>query len=193
MTSLLLIRHGKTSWNAKKKLQGRRDMPLSDEGRLLLKNRSIPDEFSNFHWVSSPLIRARETAEILGAQILSIKDDLIEMDWGTWEGRTIRDLRSELGPAMATIENKGLHMKPPGGESPFEVRARLANWLKSLKQPTIAVTHKGVIRALKSLAYNWDMADKSPVVFNWDCAHLFDVDEQGQLSAIRVNINLERQ
>ncbi|MEH6402353.1 MAG: histidine phosphatase family protein [Sneathiella sp.] len=193
MIPILLIRHGKTSWNAAKKLQGRRDIPLSDAGRQLLEKNVIPDEFLNFKWVSSPLIRAQETAKILGAKDPDIEDLLVEMDWGEWEGRTIGELRRELGPAMKGIEDKGLHMKPPEGESPAEVQDRIRQWLETIKEPTVAVTHKGVIRAFKSLAYNWDMTDKSPVTFNWNCAHLFEVDEQGQVFPVRVNINLERQ
>ena len=45
MIPILLIRHGKTSWNAMKKLQGRRDIPLSEAGRQLLEKNVIPDEF----------------------------------------------------------------------------------------------------------------------------------------------------
>jgi len=193
MIPILLIRHGKTSWNVAKRLQGLRDIPLSDEGRMLLEKNIIPEEFSQFKWVSSPLIRAQQTAEILGAKDLAINEHLIEMDWGDWEGRTIRELRTELGPAMSEIEDKGLHMKPPGGESPAEVQIRIRHWLKTVKEPTIAVTHKGVIRAFKSLAYNWDMTDKSPVAFNWNCAHLFEVNKLGQVSPKYVNINLEPQ
>ena len=193
MIPILLIRHGKTSWNAAKKLQGRRDIPLSDEGRTLLEKNVLPDEFSQFKWISSPLVRAQQTAKILGAKDLTIEERLVEMDWGDWEGRTIGEIRSELGTAMSEIENKGLHMKPPGGESPSDVQTRMLPWLKTVKVPTIAVTHKGVIRALKSLAYNWDMTDKSPVTFNWNCAHLFEVNEFGQLFPKRVNITLEPQ
>ena len=94
---------------------------------------------------------------------------------------------------MKEIEDKGLHMKPPGGESPAEVQDRIRQWLETIKEPTIAVTHKGVIRAFKSLAYKWDMTDKLPVTFNWNCAHLFEANEQGQIFPVRVNINLEHQ
>lgn len=191
MIPVLFIRHGKTSWNAMKKLQGRRDIPLSDEGRQLLQRRCMPEEFSDFQWVSSPLVRATETAEILGASDITIEDRLIEMDWGEWEGQRVAELRMSLGSAMAEEEAKGLHMKPRGGESPAEVATRLIPWLSSLRKPTIAVTHKGVIRALKFLAYDWDMTDKSPATFDWNCGHLFNIDAQGKPVAVRVNISLE--
>lgn len=174
-----------------KRLQGRRDIPLSDEGRQLLRRRRLPQEFSDFQWVSSPLVRAVETAEILGALDLTFDDRLIEMDWGEWEGQQIAELRASLGSEMEEEEAKGLHMKPRGGESPADVAVRLQPWLSSLIKPTIAVTHKGVIRAIKSLAYDWDMSDKSPVAFDWNCGHLFNIDAQGKPIAVRVNISLE--
>ncbi len=193
MTALLVIRHGKTAWNLQKKIQGRRDIPLCEEGRAQLRQASIPAEFLDFNWVTSPLVRARETAEQLGAADIAVDERLIEMDWGAWEGHTIRDLRSRLGADMAQNEAKGLHMTPEGGESPAAVQLRLLPWLRSLNTPTIAVTHKGVIRALKSLAYDWDMTDKSPVSFDWSCAHLFDVSQKGDIAATRVNISLEQE
>ncbi len=191
MTPILFIRHGKTSWNADKKLQGRADIPLSDLGRDILRNLSIPSEFSDFKWVSSPLCRAMETADLLGAKDLQIDEALIEMDWGDWEGKRVKDLRNELGSEMGKNESRGIHMKPPMGESPFDVQQRLTPWLASVREPTIVVTHKGVIRAIKSLAYKWDMTDKSSVPFDWNCAHLFKIDEQGLVKADRVNICLE--
>lgn len=191
MIPLLLIRHGKTEWNALKKLQGRRDISLSPEGEALLQGCSLPKEFSRYQWLSSPLKRAIQTAEILGANDLKIEDRLIEMDWGKWEGFTIKELRHQYGDAMTENEKKGLHMCPPSGESPADVQVRLRSFLKELKKPTVAVTHKGVIRAIKSLAYNWDMTDKSPVEFNWSAGHLFAIDETGHPHAKAVNIKLD--
>ena len=53
------------------------------------------------------------------------------------------------------------------------------------------MTHKGVIRALKSLAYNWDMTDKAPVSFDWATGHLFEVSESGDIRPLRINISME--
>lgn len=80
---LYIIRHGKTEWNAKRKLQGRTDIPLNDEGRLMAEKAR--DEYKDIHFdvcYCSPLIRAKETAEILmkGRNIPIITDDrLMEM------------------------------------------------------------------------------------------------------------------
>jgi broad specificity phosphatase PhoE len=193
MTRILFIRHGKTQWNLEKKLQGRRDISLCDEGIALLQKFRLPQEFENYDWSVSPLKRAQETARLLGAHKLQTEAALIEMDWGDWEGHTIGELRQIYGSQMLTNEARGRDMFPPNGESPTMVIERITPWLKSLQQDTIAVTHKGVIRAAKSLAYNWDMTDKSPVAFEWTAAHLFKIDAEGRLSPERVNINLESQ
>src|SRR3546814_19659201 len=66
---------------------------------------------------------------------------------------------------MAAAEALGLDLRPPGGESPRQVQDRLKPWLaerSSCGRDTIAVTHKGVIRALYALACGWDMTGPPP-------------------------------
>lgn len=191
MIRILFIRHGKTEWNLDKKLQGRRDIPLCENGIEMLRKCAIPDDFTTYEWSVSPLGRAQETAQLLGAGSALSEPALIEMDWGTWEGQTIKGLRQVYGSEMAEIEARGLNMTPPNGESPTMVIARLKPWLASLKANTIAVTHKGVIRAIQAVAYNWDMTNKLPVEFNWAAGHLFTIDDMGVIRPERVNINLE--
>lgn len=191
MVKLLVIRHGKTDWNLNKKIQGRTDIALSQLGREELAGRRVPDEFSGFDWVASPLKRTQETAELLGASDLKLEPALIEMSWGEWEGETLKALHEKYGAEFRYNEARGLQMTPPGGESPADVVERLQPWLKSLASDTIAVTHKGVIRAIKSLAYNWDMTDKAPVSFDWATGHLFEVSATGDIRPLRINISME--
>lgn len=191
MSRLLLVRHGKTDWNLDSKLQGRADIPLSDLGRELLAPCHIPRPFGSYQLVSSPLRRAVETAEIIGGETPKIESRLVEMDWGDWEGQRIAELRTQSPDTMAEIEARGLDMCPPGGESPRDVQARLRPWLATLNLDTVAICHKGVIRAVISMAYNWDMTGKSPLRFDWTAGHLFAVNEQGRISPLEMNISLE--
>lgn len=84
------MRHGKTDWNAKHKLQGRTDIPLNDEGREMAEKAR--EEYKDIHFdvcYCSPLIRAKETAEIVlqGRNIPLITDErLQEMSFGVYEG-----------------------------------------------------------------------------------------------------------
>src|SRR5262252_2076150 len=92
MTTLLLVRHGETDWNAEGRLQGHTDRPLSDFGRR--QARALADELAGDSIVAvyaSDLSRARETAEIVAAQLgleVALDPRLREKDWGTWEGLT---------------------------------------------------------------------------------------------------------
>jgi probable phosphoglycerate mutase len=66
--------------------------------------------------------------------------------------------------AMVANEALGLDFRPPGGESPREVRARLESLFADLTDElVVCVTHKGVIRAALSLATGWDMLAKPPL------------------------------
>ena len=115
------------------------------------------------------------------------------MSWGAWEGRTLPDLRAELGDLMVAWEADGLDFRAPGGESPRDVQARLKPWLCAIAgraQPTIAVTHKGVIRALYALAVGWDMTDKPPHKLRDDCAQLFSVGSAGEVGIAALNLPL---
>ena len=85
-----IIRHGKTDWNEIHKLQGRTDVPLNDNGRKMAKIAA--EEYADVHFdvcYCSPLIRAKETAQILleGRDVPIIYDDrLMEMAFGIYEG-----------------------------------------------------------------------------------------------------------
>jgi len=189
MSDLLILRHGPTQWNEERRMQGHMNIPLSKAGRAVVKTWRVPDEFTHFDCVSSPLDRAMETARILG---LNPHPDaaLIEMSWGAWEGRTLDDLRDELSDEMAKNEARGLDFCPPGGESPRDTQNRLKPWLKSLRTSTLAVAHQGVIRALYALASGWDMCAKPPVRLNKFAGHLFHLDAMGQPTIKRLNIDL---
>ena len=107
MTRLALIRHGRTAYTEAHRLQGRRDEPLSDPGRVQVGACGIPAQLDGFAWIASPLSRALETARILAGPSVRAEPRIIEMDWGTWEGRTLRDLRAELGPVLKRNEGSG--------------------------------------------------------------------------------------
>ena len=154
MTSLMLIRHGPTAWNTEKRLQGRTDIPLSEEGLRRVSGWRLPPEASEMIWFCSPLSRAQQTAATLGLTA-TVDPRLIELDFGRWEGKRLSDLRSEDPDGMDREEARGLDMTPPGGESPRQVLARLQPLLEEMARrgaATGCVTHKGVIRAVFAAA-----------------------------------------
>jgi broad specificity phosphatase PhoE len=180
MTPLLLIRHGATEWNASGRLQGRADIGLSAAGRAETGRWRLPTAFAEARWLTSPLRRARETAALLSDRPVTIEPRLIEMDWGAWEGLRAADLDAE---GLAAREALGLDFRPPGGESPREVCARirlLALELAGDPTPVVAVCHKGVIRAALALASGWDMRAPPPLRLVRDRALALRADAGGR-------------
>jgi broad specificity phosphatase PhoE len=193
MTLIALIRHGETDWNESGRVHSRSDIPLSPRGRRQVRTWRIPRELAGFDWFASPLVRARETAEILSGDAVTTDARLVEMDWAVWEGWTLDALRSEIGNLRAAWEAGGLDFRAPGGESPREVQARLRPFLAeraAAGRPSVAVCHRGVIRAVYALATGWDMKSSPPCRPADDAAHLFRLAQDGAPAVERLDIPL---
>ncbi len=102
---LYIIRHGQTDWNIAKKIQGRQDIPLNERGHFqaqclgkAMENRPITAVFS------SPQIRAMETAIAVaspaGVPVIPVRD-LMEINYGVWEGKTEEELLPVLKSTKA--------------------------------------------------------------------------------------------
>ena len=120
MPELWLIRHGETAWSVSGRHTGRTDVPLTDEGRrraAALGGLLRGHEFAQV--LSSPLSRARETCLIAApAGPLVLDEDLMEWDYGRYEGLTTAEIR--LREPGWTIWRDGV----PGGETIGEVAMR---------------------------------------------------------------------
>ncbi len=194
MIELALLRHAETVWSGEGRIQGSTDVPLSEAGCRALTGRALPAPCRGMRAVSSPLRRCRETAARLGLADIVLEPRIVEMHWGAWEGRTLAELRAELGETMRENEARGLDFTPDGGESPRQVLARVRGWLADIAaqgEPTLAVTHKGVIRVIMAQAYGWNMLGRAPIKLDWNAVHLFRLDRQGAPSPVRMNIPLE--
>lgn len=189
----MLIRHGPTEYNEKKLIQGHIDVPLSEAGACLIRNYKIPLQLNGFSWVSSPLIRALTTAETISSCKVIVEPSLIEMNWGTWEGQCLAELRQRLGSKMRENEDRGWDFIPPNGESPRQVLCRLKPWFQKLvshQDNTVAVTHKGVIRVILATALDWNLLGPCPLKLDWTCAHIFHIDKKGVIQLLSPNITL---
>lgn len=194
MILLATLRHAETEWSRDKRIQGRTDVPLSPAGRAALRARALPALCAGMQAVTSPLVRCVETATLLGHPQAAREARIVEMHWGAWEGQRIADLRASLGAAMQENEARGLDFTPEGGESPRQVLARIRPWLAELAtraQPTLAFTHRGVIRVLLAQAVGWDMLGRPPGKLDWDALQLFQLDAQGQPSVYALNVALD--
>ena len=116
----MLVRHGETEWSRSGRHTGRTDIPLTDHGRA--QARAVGDALRGREFalvLTSPLARAAETCRLagLGAQA-GERDELLEWDYGAYEGRTTAEIREER-PGWSLFRD-GV----PEGESVAEVGAR---------------------------------------------------------------------
>jgi broad specificity phosphatase PhoE len=164
MTLLAVLRHGPTAWNQERRLQGRADIPITEAARAVLERRAVPLPCRAWRALSSPLARCLQTAAALGLRPVA-DPRLVEMDWGAYQGKTVDALRRSEGQRFRENESRGLDFSPPGGESPRQVQERLAPLLAEIAAggtPALAVTHRGVIRALYARAVGWGMHGDPP-------------------------------
>lgn len=137
---LYIIRHGKTDWNARKKIQGWTDIPLNEEGRE--GAQAAREEYKDVHFdvcYVSPLIRARETAEILleGRDIPIIVDErLKEMGFGDYEG-VENSFQIPDCPINPLFQNPTEYVTVPGGESFDDLFNRTGEFLKEVALPLV--------------------------------------------------------
>jgi broad specificity phosphatase PhoE len=151
---ILLARHGQTADNADGRILGRRDPPLTAVGvdqahRLAADVRELAVAAV---W-TSPLLRARATAEIAGAAVglaPRMLEDLVESARGTWEGRPVRELAHEQPELHAAFVRGDPEFAFPGGESLRSQAERTSRALVVVARgplPALVVAHAGTIRA----------------------------------------------
>ena len=160
---ITLARHGETTWNLERRFQGSRmDVELNDLGReqaRALAKLAAAESFASL-W-SSPLARARETAEIIAAEIglpIRFDDRLVEGDVGDWSGRLKEEIARDEPDAWAAFMAAGEDFRFPGGESLGEQQERVIAALVDITQrgelPALVVCHRGVIRCALSHTHN---------------------------------------
>lgn len=162
MIRLALLRHGHTDWNRAGRIQGRTDIPLDTAAAAYLATRALPEPWSAADLWSSPLMRARATAQLVAGREPWIEEALTEMDWGSWEGLHGKVLRADPASGFRDIGEWGWSYSPPCGESPAALRDRLMPWAEALATDSVAVCHIGVMRVLLAIATGWDFNGPAP-------------------------------
>ncbi len=133
---LLLVRHGETDWNKESRFQGIRDIPLNDHGRSQGDKaraflQDIPIDFA----VSSPMLRPKETAEIILEQHpgveLTTTSELVEICHGLWEGMLEAEIQAEYPELLQQWKERPETVQMPEGENLQQVWNRgVAAWNK---------------------------------------------------------------
>ncbi|WP_432558267.1 histidine phosphatase family protein [Granulicoccus sp. GXG6511] len=132
---MIIWRHGQTDWNLDHRWQGQVDIPLNDTGRAQARTAAPAlARYGITHLFSSDLLRAAETADILGEIIgLPVTRDprLREINVGDWAGRTKDQIGAEFTKVLIA-EEAGLDVVRGGGESVRQVAARTAEALTEI-------------------------------------------------------------
>lgn len=154
MASVYLARHGQTAYNLERRFQGRLPVPLDDTGRA--QAVELAERASGYGFAAlwcSPLLRARETADIVGERIgLEPREEprLVETDAGDWTDRLFVEVQAEDPEGFAGFIGGEPNFAFPGGESFAEQGVRVAAALADIEGesdlPALAVCHGVVIR-----------------------------------------------
>ena len=156
--NVYLARHGQTAYNLEGRFQGQLPVPLDDTGRtqaVELAERAAAHGFSAL-W-SSPLLRARETTEIVALRTgLIAREDprLMETDAGDWTDRSFAEVRAHTPELFAAFQAGDPSFAFPGGESFAQQEVRVAAALDDVERdelPALVICHGMVIRAAMSV------------------------------------------
>ncbi|MFT5875057.1 MAG: broad specificity phosphatase PhoE [Clostridium sp.] len=186
-TTLTLVRHGETEWNALGKFQGCKDINLSKEG--ILQADYLKKRFDNkFDYIyTSPLKRAMQTAEIISKSSKIkpiIESDLREINFGEWEGLTIKEIESNFPEKFIEWRNDELNGPICGGDLSLKkasIRAKnaiLEIVKKHQGENIIIVAHGGIIKAGLIGIFEWKMTMYHKIILGNTavCKIIFDTN-----------------
>jgi broad specificity phosphatase PhoE len=184
VTTIFLARHGESDWNVEKRFQGHSDRPLTERGREqahaladLVGSEKIDAVYT------SPLSRARETAEIVAARAgleAVALPELREVDTGSWSGLSRADVEARFPEGFARWRSGGSGWED--GESYEEMAERVIGALRKIAEDhpdgrVLVISHGGPIRAIHAAAEG--LAIK-------DYRRLKPVEPNARLSAVAV-------
>jgi broad specificity phosphatase PhoE len=159
---IVLVRHGETEANRVGRLLGRSDPPLTERGRQQAEALAtfLAQAPAPLMIVSSPLLRAHETAAAISAATgapVQVDERLIELDYGEWDEQSQRDIPADVAARWRADPT----FTPPGGENLTDLRTRVTPCAMSLfEQATegviVAVSHVSPIKAIICWALELD-------------------------------------
>lgn len=181
---LLLARHGETDWNTKSWIQGSTDIPLNERGKEQARQlgcRILEERMALSRIYTSGLERARQTAAIVSYMTevpYVVEPGLEEMNLGSWEGRTWKQVQKVYVKEYETWKNNRRYTRIPQGESYQDLLDRLVPALGRIvereQEDVLVVTHSACIMTLFSYLYETPFED---MVKNYHTrnAHIYEV------------------
>lgn len=193
---LYLVRHGETLWNTEGRLCGSSDVPLSAVGQqqahqVAQRLRAVPLAAV----YSSPLVRARQTAEIIAAPHgvpVQVVAALREIDYGAWEGMRVDELARRFPEAERCRTDDPLRFVAPDGEPFAHFVARVTAALQDIAARhadghIAVVAHQGVNRVLLCWLLQADFALWRRLQQDPACVNLLQRQDNGQWRVCSIN------
>jgi len=156
-TRLIAVRHGETAWNVDTRIQGQLDIPLNAKGRWQARRvgQALADESIDAVY-SSDLARAWETAQAIArphALAAVPEPRLRERSFGSFEGRTFREIEAQLPEQALRWRTRDPEFAPAGGENLLDLRTRVIHAVTEIAashpgQAVVLVAHGGVMDVL---------------------------------------------
>jgi broad specificity phosphatase PhoE len=166
VTTIFLARHGESDWNVAKRFQGHSDRPLTERGREqahALADLVASEEIEAVY--TSPLSRARETAEIVAARVglePVALPELREVDTGSWSGLSRADVETRFPEGFTRWRSGGSGWED--GETYEEMAERVIGALRAIAEDhpdgrVLIISHGGPIRAIHAAAEGLAITD----------------------------------
>jgi broad specificity phosphatase PhoE len=180
---LLLVRHGRTAQNAARRLLGQLDVPLDELGRRQAQALGSVEVLRGASRViSSPLIRARETAACFGLPV-TVDDRWTEINYGIYDGAAV-----DAAPELWRQWGRDTGFVPEGGESLRTLGARVRQaceelWPEAADRDVIVVTHVSPIKA--AVAWALGVGDETSWRMFLDVASLTRIGQGGSGPSLR--------
>jgi broad specificity phosphatase PhoE len=201
MMKIYIIRHGETQWNKEEVFRGRKDISLNETGKKQVERVGLYFSHRPINRiVSSPLARARQTAEAIGNPIsiaIETMEELTDFNFGIWEGLSLREVEKRFPADFAIWKTSPEKLRIENGETLAMVRNRisagLANITSGQEGAVVIVTHRVICKIIVLHALGignehfWDMKydpgsitlldrknDKYTLIFSNDTCHLYN-------------------
>ncbi|MFA0753980.1 MAG: hypothetical protein IMHGJWDQ_001783 [Candidatus Fervidibacter sp.] len=195
-TWVYLVRHGQTVWNEEGRLCGRSDIPLSEEGiRQACKVAERLAKLPLTAVYASPLLRARQTAEIIASfhQLpVCLEPDLREVDYGEWEGMRVVEV-AERSPELEKLRWEApMQFTAPGGEPMAQFAQRVIGAVQRIvaahpHATLCVVAHQTVNRFILCWALQMDFPFWRRLRQDPACVNLLQVQEDGTWRIALIN------
>jgi broad specificity phosphatase PhoE len=158
MTSIILVRHGQTEWNRVERFRGHADVPLDETGLAQAEATGIciARRWKPTAVYSSPLSRAMKTAEAIAKGFslpVQAHPDLIDINYGKWQGLTPDEVREHWPAALHAWYNNPIEARIPEGETLADLRLRAMRTVNELagkhnRQTIVLVGHTVINRII---------------------------------------------